>query len=167
MSAAVACGSPVERARDPRPAAEAAAPATATAAPAAVPTGYHLLEAAGEGFALAVPEAWHDVPDAKRQAAGAQEVAREKVALSAGPALRTTYVLPVTTRDGASQRVFGVQYVPAPEAVFVLNLSTPISPPTRPTSTRSPTASGFADPRRGRFTGRGGHTSTRRCGGRS
>ena len=35
-------------------------------------------------------------------------------------------MLPVTTRDGASQRVFGVQYyVPAPEAVFVLNLSTP------------------------------------------
>jgi hypothetical protein len=210
--AGAACGSGVERARMPGPAAHAqsappAAPPAATTAPAVVPDGYRLHEAAGEGFALAVPEAWHDVPfdpaelgrlieasrpgnpqlagvlegfrdggggsakllvvderspganvnvlkvansrrlepgelerarddllnpaliggiDAKLQAAGARDVTREKIGLPAGPALRTTYVLPVTTRDGGAQRVFGVQYyLPAPEALFVLSLSTP------------------------------------------
>ncbi len=63
--------------------------------------------------------------DTPLQAAGAQEVIREKVDLPTGPSIRTTYRLPVTTLEGA-RNVYGLQYyVPSAEAVFILSFSTP------------------------------------------
>jgi hypothetical protein len=63
--------------------------------------------------------------DTQLQAAGAQDVTREKVDLPAGPAIRTTYRLPVATSAGARE-VYGLQYyVPAAEAVYILSFSTP------------------------------------------
>jgi hypothetical protein len=63
--------------------------------------------------------------DSPLQAAGAQEVTREKVDLPTGPSIRTTYRLPVTTSEGA-RNVYGLQYyVPSAEAVFILSFSTP------------------------------------------
>jgi hypothetical protein len=63
--------------------------------------------------------------DVPLQAAGAQDVTREKVDLPAGPSIRATYRLPVATPAGARD-VYGLQYyVPAPEAVFILSFSTP------------------------------------------
>jgi hypothetical protein len=63
--------------------------------------------------------------DTQLQAAGAQDVTREKVDLPSGAAIRTTYRLPVSTLAGARD-VYGLQYyVPAAEAVFILSFSTP------------------------------------------
>jgi hypothetical protein len=63
--------------------------------------------------------------DTQLQAAGAQDVTREKVDLPAGASIRTTYRLPVATSVGARD-VYGLQYyVPAAEAVYILSFSTP------------------------------------------
>lgn len=64
--------------------------------------------------------------DAQLEAAGAQDIRREKAELTAGPALRASYVLPLQSPDGVVRHVAGVQYyVPAVDAVFILSLSTP------------------------------------------
>jgi hypothetical protein len=63
--------------------------------------------------------------DTQLQAAGAQDVVREKVDLPAGASIRTTYRLPLATASGARD-VYGLQYyTPAAEAVFILSYSTP------------------------------------------
>jgi hypothetical protein len=63
--------------------------------------------------------------DTQLQAAGAQDIVREKVDLPAGASIRTTYRLPLNTPSGARD-VYGLQYyTPAPEAVFILSYSTP------------------------------------------
>ena len=64
--------------------------------------------------------------DAQLEAAGARDVKRDKAELTAGPALRASYVLPLQQPDGRVSDVSGVQYyVVTEDAVFVLSLSTP------------------------------------------
>lgn len=64
--------------------------------------------------------------DAGLRSVGAHGIEREKVTLAAGPALRATYLVPVSGPDGSTSDVVAVQYyVPARDGVFILTLSTP------------------------------------------